>query len=142
MLIQEQLGVDSNAAPLSTLARAELWSARGRMDQAELLYDSLLKAFPGHPITDDVWYRQAEDRVKQRKFGDAIVLWEKIVAQYPDEPLADDALFKIGETQELKLKNLTEAQKTYETLLTKYSGSTYCNEARKRFRAIRGDKLE
>lgn len=142
LLIQEQLGVDSNAAPLATLARAELWSARGRMDQAELLYDSLLKAFPGHPITDDVWFRQAEDRVKQRKFGEAIKLWEKIVAQYPDEPLADDALFKIGETQEFKLKNPAEAQKTYETLLTQYSGSTYCNEARKRFRALRGDKIE
>lgn len=142
LLIQEQLGVDSNAAPLSTLARAELWSARGRMDQAEVLYDSLLKAFPSHPITDDVWYRQAEDRIKQKKYNEAVTLWEKIVSQYPDEPLADDALFRIAETQEFKLKNSSEAQKTYETLLTRYSGSTYCTEARKRFRALRGDKLE
>ncbi len=142
LLIQEQLGVDSNTAPLSTLARAELWSARGRLDKAEMLYDSLLKAFPGHPITDDVWFRQAEDCFKQRKYPEAIALWNKIVADFPDEPLADDALFRIGETQEIKLKNSAEAQKSYETLLIRYSGSTYCTEARKRFRALRGDKIE
>lgn len=142
LLIQEQLGVDSNAAPLSTLARAELWSARGRWDQAALLYDSLLQAFPGHPITDDVWYRQAEDRLRQRKYAEAVALWEKIVNQFSEEPLADDALFRIAETQELKLNNKVEAQKNYESLLTKYAGSTYCTEARKRFRALRGDKIE
>ncbi len=50
----------------------------------------------------------------------------------------------LSETIELleDISDLEKAKKLYEDLLTKYPGSLYTVEARKRFRKMRGDTLE
>ena len=55
--------------------------------------------------------------------------------------MADDALFHRAELYENKLKDPAKAMELYQDLLTKYPGSLFVVEARKRFRALRGDVL-
>jgi len=50
-------------------------------------------------------------------------------------------LFRRAELQETKLMNKEKAMELYQQLLTQFPGSLYTVEARKRFRALRGDIL-
>jgi TolA-binding protein len=141
-VIQENLGVDSNTAPLSAFARAELLGFRHLYAEAETLYDSVLKAFPSEPLADDVYYQKALLRLAQRDYSSALNFLAKVYTDYSTEVLADDALFKAADIWEEKLKNTSEASKLYEKIIIDYPGSTFTVEARKRFRKIRGDKVE
>ena len=67
---------------------------------------------------------------------------QKITTQYGDDVLADDALFNLAYINENYFSNKDEAKRLYEQLIIKYPGSTFVNEARKRFRILRGDKAD
>jgi hypothetical protein len=58
---------------------------------------------------------------------------------FADDILADDASFMIGEIYEKHLKNPEKAMEIYRNFLTKFPGSVFAAEARKRFRTLRGD---
>jgi outer membrane protein assembly factor BamD (BamD/ComL family) len=53
--------------------------------------------------------------------------------------LSDDAYFLQGEIHERQLKDKEKAMEIYREFLTKYPGSVFAAEARKRFRTLRGD---
>ncbi|HXC07220.1 MAG TPA: tetratricopeptide repeat protein, partial [Bacteroidia bacterium] len=63
------------------------------------------------------------------------------VNNYSTSVLADDALYKMGVIYEEQLKNKDKAMELYQELLTKYQGSTFAVDARKRYRALRGDSV-
>lgn len=93
-------------------------------------------------IQDDVYWLEANIRMKQGQFQQAIALLEKIVKEYPEEILTDDAVFLQADIYERHLKNKDKAMEIYRDFLTKYPGSVYAAEARKRFRNLRGDFAE
>ena len=64
-----------------------------------------------------------------------------IVEKYGEDILADDALFNEADIYDNNLNNKDKAKELYESLMTKYPGSLYVVEARKRFRSLRGDKV-
>ena len=66
-------------------------------------------------------------------------LLKHIVEKYSDGVLADDALYKRAELYDKKLNDKAKAMELYKDLLTKYPGSLFVVEARKRFRSLRGD---
>ena len=78
---------------------------------------------------------------KQGKYEDADSLLVKLVNFYPDDILADDALFLLGQLNDNQFKNPSRAMEYYQKLLTDYPGSIFVVDARKRFRALRGDKI-
>ncbi|MEJ0054539.1 MAG: tetratricopeptide repeat protein [Bacteroidota bacterium] len=90
-------------------------------------------------IKDDVYWLEANLRMKRGEFDQAIVLLEKIQAEFGDDILADDASFTEADIYEHYLKNKEKAMEIYRTFLDKYPGSVYAAEARKRFRTLRGD---
>ncbi len=93
-------------------------------------------------IQDDVYWLEANIRMKQGQFDQAIVLLEKIIKEYPEEILTDDAVFLQADIYERHLKNKDQAMEIYRDFLNKYPGSVYAAEARKRFRNLRGDFIE
>jgi tetratricopeptide (TPR) repeat protein len=90
-------------------------------------------------IMDDVYWLEANLRMKQGEFTESIALLQKILIEYPDDILSDDAYFLQGEIYELHLKEKERAMEIYREFLNKYPGSVYAAEARKRFRNLRGD---
>ena len=65
-----------------------------------------------------------------------------IVTNFKYDILGDDATFLIAQIYEEMLKDNEKAQKWYKELLLNYKESVYVVEARKRFRKMRGDKLD
>lgn len=90
-------------------------------------------------IMDDVYWLEANIRMKRGEFQNALALLQKILVQYPDDILADDAFFLQGDIYEKQLKDKEKAMEIYREFLNKYPGSVYAAEARKRFRTLRGD---
>lgn len=93
-------------------------------------------------ILDDVYWLEANLRMKRGEFDLALVQLEKIVTEFGDDVLADDAAFTQGDIYENYLKNKDKAMEIYRAFLDKYPGSVYAAEARKRYRTLRGDFQE
>jgi len=141
LLISDNMGEDSSMDALQLYASADLLSYRNKNDEAIATLDSLHKLFPDHSLTDEAWFKEAQIRDAQRKWASEDSLYELIIAKYGDGVLADDALFHRAELYERKLNKADKAMELYQDLLTKYPGSLFVVEARKRFRALRGDAL-
>lgn len=139
LLISDNIDADSSTVALGSYARADLLLFRNETDQAYKLLDSILLAFPGHSITDEVLMKKAEIKLKQGDFVTADTLYKEIVAQYPFDILADDALFNLGKLYQFQLKDKDKAMKAYQQLMSDFPGSLYVVEARKQFRTLRGD---
>jgi Tfp pilus assembly protein PilF len=101
--------------------------------------DSVIVTFSNYTILDDVYWLEANLRLKFGEFDAALRLLQKIREEYPDDILADDASFLQGEIYERHLDDKEKAMEIYREFLTQYPGSVYAAEARKRFRTLRGD---
>lgn len=93
-------------------------------------------------IKDDVYWLEANLRMKRGEFELANQLLEKILTEFGDDILADDAFFLQAELQERYLKNTDKAMEIYREFLNKFPGSVFAAEARKRYRSLRGDFTE
>ena len=72
-------------------------------------------------------------------FQYAASLLNEISTNYPYDIWSDDAYFKLGDLYERQIGDLEKAKEVYHDFLTKFPGSVYVAEARKRFRQLRGD---
>jgi tetratricopeptide (TPR) repeat protein len=90
-------------------------------------------------IQDDIYWLEANLRLKRGEFDQSVVLLEKIVTEFGDDILSDDAYFLEGQIYERHLKNKDKAMEIYREFLNKYPGSVFAAEARKRYRVLRGD---
>jgi tetratricopeptide (TPR) repeat protein len=142
LLIMDNMGLDSdtNTTPLLKYSRADLLAFCNHNDEAILTLDSLLTEFPSHSLTDEAWFKQATLYYRKGDFTKAAALYQKVYDSYPDDILGDDALYKLAEITENKLNDKNKAKELYETLLTKFPGSLFTVDARKRFRLLRGDQ--
>jgi len=139
LFITDNIGIDSNTTPLTLFSQAELLAFQNKNQQTLLLLDSILSLFPTNELVDDILFKQAQILIKQAKYQAASVLLEKIITQYSSSLIADDALFQLATLNETQLSNNERAKTLYQEILTKYPGSLYTVEARKRFRFLRKD---
>jgi tetratricopeptide (TPR) repeat protein len=142
MLITDNLALDSNPEPLMKFAHADLMYFQNRFDSATIDLDSIDKNWPGHALEDDVLYKRYEIAYRQQKWTDAAKYLEKIISTYPDDILGDDAVFKLAQLYDNQLKDKEKAMQHYQDVFIKYPGSMFAVDARKRYRQLRGDKVE
>jgi hypothetical protein len=140
LLISENFDSDSGTVALKYYAEADLLEYRNDDEKAVRTLDSIQLAFTYHTIFDEVLLKKASIRLKQGRFQEADTLLGELVTKYPTDVLADEALMMRARLNDHSLKNTPLAMTYYEELLTKYPGSIYTIEARKRFRTLRGDK--
>lgn len=131
---------DSNTTPLLMFARADLLAYQNKHTEAMDVLDSIVTEFPQHPLLDDILMQKARMAMQQKDYAEAALQLQKITVQFPEDVLADDALFQLACINEEEFTNKDEAKRLYQELLVKYPGSSFVNEARKRFRLLRGDK--
>jgi len=139
MRIKENTTFDTTGRALKEYASIELLMAQNKIEEALSKLSHFEEKATDKQIKDDVYWLEASLRLKNGEFDKALALCEKIVSEFGDDILADDAYFMEGEIQELYLKNKDKAMEIYREFLTKYPGSVYVAEARKRFRYLRGD---
>jgi tetratricopeptide (TPR) repeat protein len=139
LIITDAIGIDTNDVPLSMFASAELLILQHQYDRAILRLDSINSLFSEHTLGDDIYYKKAEIYKRTNRYDESAKMYHNIVEFYPTELYGDDAMFKEAELYERYLNDKEKAKQLYQDILTKYPGSIYVVEARKRFRDLRGD---
>ena len=139
LVITDAIGVDTNDAPLSMFASAELLVLQHQYDRALARLDSINSLFSEHTLGDDIYYKKAVIFKRTNRYAEAAKMYENILEFYPTELYGDDALFKEAELYERYLNDKEKAKQLYQDVLTKYPGSIYVVDARKRYRDLRGD---
>ena len=142
LLITDNYGLDSNYTAMHQFAQADLLLEQHQYNQAFILYDSILLAFPYHGLADEILLRKSQAFQQQGNWKEAILLLEKLLKSYSEDILADDALFQLGDIYENHLGDKEKAIENYKKIIFQYKGSLYVVEARKRLRMLRGDKLD
>lgn len=139
MRIKENIAFDSTASALKELAGIELLVFQNKIAAAVDRLEKF-KPDPNTPgIQDDVYWLQANLLMKQGNFSGALALLKKIDEKFPNDVLADDAYFLQGDIYEHQLADKQKAMDIYRDFITRFPGSVYAAEARKRFRQLRGD---
>ncbi|MFM1874435.1 MAG: hypothetical protein RL266_172 [Bacteroidota bacterium] len=141
MLIGDNSYMDSTYAALGTFARADLLVYQNKLDSAKIALDSIEEFHPGHSLMDDILYKRGQIAEREAKPENAVEYYARVWSEYPSDLLADDAVYRMAQLYEQKLNSASKAMEYYQELLLKYPGSLYTVEARKRYRALRGDLL-
>ena len=140
MLIKDNTGgADTANTALKYYARAEMLLEQNKETEALKTLDTLEMHYKTSSLIDDVLFLKAKIAEKNGNIELAIENLKKIEQNYAYDLLGDDAAFKLAELYDYRLKNKEEAMKYYKKVIFDYPGSFYVTEARKRFRALRGD---
>lgn len=141
LFISSNIGSDSLTTPLEMFSRADLLYFQNRFDDSQKVLDSITYVFPDNDLADDIIYRKANIAYRTGNFAKAADYYNEVVTKYAEELLGDDSLFKLASIYQFNLGDNTKAMDAYQKLMTDFPGSVYVVEARKRFRTLRGDKV-
>lgn len=142
VFIMDNLNLDTTSEAISLYSGAEMLVFQNRFEDAFQKLDTLRREFPEHSLQDDILYLEAQINEKKRDYTKAAALYLEIVDKYPQEIRADNALYAMAQLYETKLNDLEKAQTLYEKIFIDYSGSVFAVDARKRYRILRGDKMQ
>lgn len=142
VFIIDNLGMDTISVPMEMFSRADLLMFQNKDSEADKVLDSIVFTYPGHELFDDIEYAKAQIYCRKRQFEKAIPLLENIVKNYGKDLKGDDALFLLADITERELNNKEKAKELFKQLIVDYQSSLLVVEARKRYRVLRGDKLE
>jgi len=140
LLITDNTGLDTSSVAMAEYAATDLLIFQNKYAEALQVLDSMLVKYPGHSLTDEVYFQKARLYERMGNFAGAIENLQQIVANPRYDILSDDALYRMAYIYEVNLQDREKAQQLYNDLLVKHQGSIYAAEARKRFRKLRGDQ--
>ncbi|MBI9039042.1 MAG: tetratricopeptide repeat protein, partial [Bacteroidales bacterium] len=142
LLISDNLDADSSTFALELYSKADLYLFQNKNDLALITLDSIPKLSLWHPLFDEVLLKKAEIKIEMGAFEEADSLLVRLIDNYPDDILGDNALFLRAELYEKLFDDEEVAMELYRELLTKYPGSLFTVEARKKYRQLRGDNVD
>jgi len=142
VFIMDNLNTDTTTDAMAIYAGAEMLVYQNRFEEAFVLLDSLRTAFPENTLQDDILYLQAQVYEKKRDYAKAAELYRIVAEKYPEDIRADNALYALAVLYEERLNEAEKAKELYEKIFLDFSGSVFAVDARKRFRILRGDKVQ
>ena len=142
LLITDNYNLDTTEIAMRAFALGDLLVYQQKYDEAIIKYDSVLIAFSGHTLTDEIYLRKSEIYYLQNKYDLALSELKRIEEDWSYDILADDALYKRAKIYENILDDMNNAMLLYEKILLEHSSSIFVAESRKRFRELRGDNLK
>lgn len=142
VFIMDNINSDTTTDAMSMYAAAELLVFQNRFPEAFLKLDTLRQSFPENTLQDDILYLEAQIYEKKRDYTKAAELYQQVADKFPEDIRADNALYALGILYEEKLQDPEKAKALYEKIFLDYSGSVFAVDARKRFRILRGDKIQ
>ncbi len=142
VFIMDNLNLDTTSTAISLYAGAELLVFQNRFPEAFLKLDTLRRDFPEHSLQDDILYLEAQIHEKKREYEKAAALYQQVFEKFPQDIRADNALYALAQLYDFKIIDPEKAKTLYEKIFNDYSGSVFAVEARKRYRVLRGDKVQ
>lgn len=141
LLIKDNTVLDTSDFVTKEFAGIDLLLFQNKDSAAVDALNSMLKKYPGHSLTDEIYWRLANINLKQANFETALNQLEQIQKNYAEDILGDDAMYLFAKIHEENLLKLELAMEIYNQFLLKYPGSVFTADARKRFRRLRGDEV-
>ena len=141
LIITDNYALDTIMEPMWLFAQADLLATQYRYNEARVKLDSIVTTWPGHALTDEVLMELSAMCIEQGELDSAKHWLQEIIDLHFDDILADDAIFQLALILDKAEGDSEGAAALYEQLLFDYPGSLHAVEARRRYRAIRGDEL-
>ena len=141
LLISDNKYEDSLYTALKLYAKADLLAFQNKNEASILLLNRILNEHKTEPIVAQALYKQAQLFELKLEYAKAETNYQAIIDNYSDGILLDDAYFKLAEIYEKQLNQPEKAKGLYEQIIFNHDDSIYSVEARKRFRALRGDAI-
>ena len=132
----------ADQAAAAEQARIDQAAAEQRRIDRQAAADERAARLRDQDRADREQQRQAKLQRRTGDYAAAVATLSQITSNPKYDALSDDALFLTAEIQEENIKDKPKAQGLYQEVLTKYPGSIYVAEARKRFRRLRGDAVQ
>lgn len=140
--ISQNIEADSSQKILKTFSNGDYYAFKHQDSLAMLCYDSILANKDAYSLYDDAFLRKGDLLVKLNKFEQAIPMYDTIIKRFNTEVTSPLAAYKLANIYQYSLKDKEKAKQYLEIIFTHYSGSFYADEARKRYRILRGDIIE
>lgn len=141
LLISDNKYDDSTQTALKHYAKADLFAFQNKTKEAIKLLEKVLTEHNGESITGQVLFTQAKLFEKEKQYEKAAANYLKICADYRNGILIDDAYFYLAELYNGYLAKPEDAKPLYEKIIFEHEDSIYFVEARKKFRMLRGDRI-
>lgn len=141
LLISDNKYEDSLQTALKLYAKADLLAFQNRNNEAINVLDKILNEHKTEPIIAQALYKQAQLFESKQQFEKAQANYESIIANYRDGILVDDAYFKLAQLYEGYFNEPEKAKDLYEQIIFNHADSIYFVDARKKYRALRGDAI-
>ncbi len=141
LLIQDNTALDTSTTALKSYANIELLIYQKDFKNALSSLDSLIGINGSHSLADEALYLKGDVLQRIGKYEQAAEAFELVLTKYGYDILGDDAIFELAVINERYLKNTEKAMTLYKDILIKYPGSIYTAEARKKYRKLRGDRI-
>ncbi len=132
---------DSLNRGLELFAAAELLEFRQKYGQALDTVNLILEDFRGREIEDDALLKQGQLLTRTGDFNGAERSYLNLLSTYPESLLTDECLFALAEIYSQHLNEPEKAREMYQRIVFDYPSSIYLVEARRAYRALRGDEL-
>jgi tetratricopeptide (TPR) repeat protein len=143
VFIMDNLNQDTTGESLSMYSKAELKMFQNQYDSALYILSQIPFNDPDSKfLEDDVWYLQAKIYNYLQKTDSALQKYELILEKHKEGIRADNALYEMAKIFDYQLDDKEKAKELYEKLFIDFSNSVLAVEARKRFRILRGDKIQ
>ena len=141
LLISDNKFEDSTQTALKLYAKADLYAYQNKKDEAISLLDKILENHKTESIIDQALYKQGKLYEGKKDYLKAEANYKAIIDNYREDILADDAYYALAELYVNVLNKPEEAQALYEKIIFNHADSIFFVEARKKFRALRGDAI-
>lgn len=141
LLITDNKYEDSLQTALKLYSKADLLAFQNKNSEAISLLNTILKNHKTEPIVAQALFKQAQLFEENTEFEKAQANYELIIANYRDGILVDDAYYRLADIYVKHLNQPEKAKDLYEQIIFNHVDSIYFVEARKKYRALRGDAI-
>lgn len=139
LLIKDNIGLDTSDYLLKKYADIELLLFQNKKQQALDSLNDMYEKYEGSNLSDEILWLLSSIYLEKGEFMNSIECLNIIVDKYSEDIFGDDAFFRMAEIYDRHLHDIEKSKSLYQEFLSKYPGSYYAAEARKRFRTLRGD---
>ena len=140
LLINDNTVADSLQVALKKFAHADFLLYQNKPKDALIEYQKILKDHKGQEIEPVTLYRIGKIHENQSDFDLALSNYQMIIDGFKECIYIDEANYFAAEIYNKQIKDTEKAKKYYEEIIFKHEDSIYFTDARRKYRAIRGDK--
>ena len=141
LIISDNKYDDSLHVALKLYAKADLLAFQNKEDDAIALLNIIIQEHKTENIIPQALFKQAQLFEHKKEYLKAESNYLTILNNYRDGILVDDASYALAELYVNHLAQPEKAKALYEDIFLNHADSIYYIDARKKFRALRGDAI-